>query len=1181
MGYQKIKGITLTRVGKKANIFPMGRAFGGWIYGGNVNMGFNSTPTTITLDIALDVKTDGGGLMSTDPGYVGIGFDIDPKDLKVNWQGQDEYFKIKIGENEYGPMYLTSYDINGSVDSKTLKVEFTDHSIMLDKIYVGLFKREGFDPKHASFLLVDPELSALCPDCTLTSPSHWVVVGKGSAYIQSASYFLSKAAPNGKKLIDGESKILSYPKKNKNYKEHYEENIENGPNWKTMGGLTDQYAPAGGGVCDINGGTLIIGTEEFNTNICGDNGNVSYNFTELLYSLAGLKIKFTKVNSENLVSSYGDTKELDLNENYRKNYNGTLREVLNNWCSDFGLNYQITGKTICFSNSKKPNAIGEIEKVMIPTEAPGKPFNAHTDFAIGGYTEKVNIKESFAQSIVTADVRPRRIKNVEKQLKRICGFIATHPLDWLDPEMATTEHSTLYNVGFENPKFLNAYAPDRGFLDYPYFNIHGPLAVAQQLTHGKSFHHHHWYTNRAHCVIDTCAALIRSNEALRDIYAGSLIHLSSVNYPPVDPLSAQNGFNSFGFSPLGKANPANRAALYNWINTFILNNKGGDEREFNFNTHDVYFGFYDEDTEQEIKNWERSIAANIGKWGILTKGNLAGFPYLSPDLVDQPWSSAGLFGLKGIEARKITSTTEPPNKTYPDYDSQDFPFKEIFKARGNYLNAGVRGINLGGLHVAQLDNNWGTYENEVDYYLARLNTAVNGCNNVLNTTAVIGQAQNNQNNANTKTFPLKDYAPKIHKIEGWMLKALLERVVNIRTNKELTDNDLLSAAINIREETRVGNAPASYNDMICPSLAIMIIPRVGYPSAYPISVDKKGEEETNPYLEVRFSFNTRTNFVMQKSAGRTAMEKNRQLATKLPDSICDFNMLDYVCANGHPKDNIADCSVYSANPFTENKAVNDSSCNCADNAGGNDPFRNFQYGFNNLTSRNIYVSIRANKNANLVNQGQLNAVGNVKRGNAPIYTPASTSFNITYPVESWLPEAGRSAGLYSRGNYNYYYGILTHDINIQVRNPATVQIYGDYWQGDDNVAKIEHISNEIDPSVESIIDPVNKEFYNPIYDLKGNEVRNVKAYHDLIKDLSKVNSSEVRKEMTISVIGDITDKDAGLVKDHLKPEKGLTSLSFSLTQDGFLSSATFANLPPTRPKKEAILNKITPRLNKI
>lgn len=581
---------------------------------------------------------------------------------------------------------------------------------------------------------------------------------------------------------------------------------------------------------------------------------------------------------------------------------------------------------------------------------------------------------------------------------------------------------------------------------------------------------------------------------------------------------------------------------------------------------------------------ERNIAANIGKWGILTKGNLAGFPYLSPDLVDQPWSSAGLLGVKGIEARKIISTTEPSNKTYPDYDSQDFPFREIFKARGNYLNAGIKGINLGGLHVAQLENNWGTYENEVDFYLNQLNTAVNGCNNVLNTAAVINQAQNNQNNANTKTFSISDYAPKFYKItEKDQLDELLTYVVNIRTDKALTDSDLLSAAINIRKETRVGNVvPASYNDIICPGLTIMIIPRVGYPLTYPIPVNGQGIEETNPYLEVRFGFNSRQNVVMQQSAQRAVMEKNKQLATKLPDSICDFNMLDHVCANGHPKYNTADCHAYSANPFTANMPANDKGCNCADNAGGNDPFRNFQYGFKNLTSRNIYVTIQANKNANLVNNGLVDVNGNLNDGSPPVYTTANTSFNITYPVESWFPSPEpRSSTLYSPGHYNYYYGVLTHDINIQVRNPATVQIYGNYWQGDDNVAKIEHISNEIDQSIESIIDPVNKEFYIPIYDLKGNEVKNVKAYHDLIKDLSTVNSKAVRKELNVSVIGDITDPKVGPVKDHLKPHKGLTSLSFSLTQDGFLSSATFANLPPTRPKKEAILNKITPRLNRI
>ena len=68
MGYQKIAGVKIEPVGNRfASSTPnwasnIGRAFGGWVYGANLNMGFADRPTTIDLDVALDVQTDGAAL---------------------------------------------------------------------------------------------------------------------------------------------------------------------------------------------------------------------------------------------------------------------------------------------------------------------------------------------------------------------------------------------------------------------------------------------------------------------------------------------------------------------------------------------------------------------------------------------------------------------------------------------------------------------------------------------------------------------------------------------------------------------------------------------------------------------------------------------------------------------------------------------------------------------------------------------------------------------------------------------------------------------------------------------------------------------------------------------------------------------------------------------------------------
>jgi len=1226
MGYQKIAGIKVTPVGAQGPQGPTqgprirsapfnhaqaapasGRAFGGWIYGGNLQMGFAESPTTLSLDIALDTQTDGGTLNNAS---AGIGFDIGSGDLKINHNGTVEgYYKINVGSTEFGPMYLTSYEINASAESKTLKVEFTDYSAILDKIYVGLFKGEGYQKNLAFKLVVNPSLDALCPDCSLTSSQKWHVRGNAQGIIETAAYFINHHYPNGQQL-------LMQPINRENYANYFTRKMSQAPfaPWTSTNFPINQYAPSATdqSAANINGGTLIIGTEEFNENICADLSNVTYNFSELLHALAKLKLKFTQVNSTNLVGSWSAhiSGKLDKNPNYRQSYNGTLREVLNNWCGDFGLNFHITGKTICFTDTSAGVNLGNLPNAMIPMNALGQVFNSDKNNAIGNFSEKFDIRETYAQNIVTADVRPRTVKETKKDIKNVCGFIATHPLDWLYHDGSNFNgHRTMFEQPFTSKRFLNDYALSS---NANYFNINpippgrsvgisGPGLSSQSFSLTAptiGAYRHYWYTNRALCVIDTCAALIKYDESLRDIYAGSFLTqhkpvtttttianaTSAMTQNIIGNTSRQNAFNSFGFIPLMHIGD-NLEDFKESILEKNFSKKAPDGTSQNYilvpDQFQMWIGFYDAEEAREIKEWEKNISEDIGRYGILAKGNLAYFPYLSSDRTDQPSSLAGLTGVSGLEAIKISSVTEPASENYIDYNSDKFPFRDIFKASGNYLNAGNSNFNLTGLYVAQLENEWGSYQNDISLKLKQLATSTNNNCDSFKDASVANTYYDN--NTAPGTFSLQDFAPRFIKLDESNLDELEEELSNALHGNQAAQT-LLGKIVKVNRETRIANTTAVYSETRCPKLHIMVVPDVACYAgqALPVYPNSNNTPKKNPHCEVSFSFNKKRNLVMFDKLRAFAEEKNKQKIKQIPPNICDISMLDDVCNNGFPlpapNNPGGPCPRYSNNPTQSQNTIGNPTCKCKSAYTG-DFYNFFQYGFrsgliDSQSCRNINVNIRVHPHAHYYNSSNYtdNRFGGVSavpvNEDFPPYTQYNTNFDITYPIES-------------RANsiYNYYSGLLTQSVEIQVRSPENINIFGNYWNGTSNVAKIQHINNQIEQDIDAQINPSTKSFFQPVYDMLGNKITGTAGYHDLIKNLSLVSNLKPAHQLNFEIIGDAAS--INLFRDTLKPANGLSSLSFSLGQDGFRTNVSYASIPAKMPKREAILNKINPRLNKL
>jgi hypothetical protein len=76
--------------------------------------------------------------------------------------------------------------------------------------------------------------------------------------------------------------------------------------------------------------------------------------------------------------------------------------------------------------------------------------------------------------------------------------------------------------------------------------------------------------------------------------------------------------------------------------------------------------------------------------------------------------------------------------------------------------------------------------------------------------------------------------------------------------------------------------------------------------------------------------------------------------------------------------------------------------------------------------------------------------------------------------------------------------------------------------------------------------------------------------------LQKITNSVTvaRKNLSLSIIG----INLGALGAYITPEKGLTSLSINLNENGATTQISFANRPKILPKRDAVSQKIQPTI---
>ena len=1259
MGYQKIKGIKVEPIGGANRHLPdkalywdnTGYAFGGWIYNTQLNIGFSQQPTTIELDIALDTQSpsaNNSNTLNLTGITAGISFDISSGDLSVSYNPArgENYYKIHIGDNVYSPMHLISYDINGGSDSKVLRAKFVDYSAILDKVYVNLFKRQGYDKTLSKKVATNPKVDAMCPDCSLSGIDYWHVTGSVSGNIDFGSYFYNHRGVYD--LLPDPNVIIPLPQ-DKTYSNYFL-NRTSGHVWPAVEATVSELHKL-----NINGGTLIIGCEEFNQTICGNLAPVTYNFSELILALSTAGVTFSQANSRLLVTGLPSNKKLwsthisgkiDKNPSYRQNYNGTLRKVLNNWCADFALDFYVTGKTICFIDLAQDtfSAVSNLTKAMIPTKPAtpadhlGSRFNSDTNFAIASYTEKVDMSDTYEQKIITFDARPRKAEDKQKEIKNQCGFIAMHPLDFLGHnERTTTGHRTIYNQGFTDNYILNPIwdaTPGGSLKNMPVrsFSLPPPAGsppktpgipwVDNYYTSEGGAYRSHWYTQRPYILIDICAALGRYSKDLRGIFLGGLIssklkeahelaraQSSSFKGRP-DPrttMNLNNLLNSFGFTALTYLDEANYGDFKQSFIEKVLNKKTSDNRQnyiLNSINFEMVIGFHTEENEKEILDWEKVVSDNMYKHGVLVKANLRKFPYLTPDKTDQPSFFAGLTGISGLRVTKIESTTEPSSERYIDFSK--LPFGGLYQTSGEYSNPLTNNLNWTGLSIAELDNEWGTLEDDFNQKLKKL-SPFGDCDN-FKQSAFFSEGDSYSSPAG---FNLSDFSPQFFEITDDLFDELEDELRNAVANTPGAAV-LLGKLIQVQRENRpTPGGEAKYTQYKCPKLKLMIIPNVSelqrfitpLKENWSLSVQNAKAatiSALSPHLGVNFIFGTGINPVMAGKIAKILEEKRIAKLKDFPKNFCDTDLTTEICNLGKPiaggkltgnatqslpylVPTVAECREYSNSPIATT-----ANCGCVSDYTGE-----YWFGFSSgdLTlagnCRKIQVDFVVNKTALITASMNndfftINEKGHVKvvsdDEDYPDFTQTGVSINIYYPIQSaplnWYGSVGVNPPAIAP--YKYYSGLLTTNLNVQVRSPEIVEVHGEYWSGISNVAKIEQINNEVAQDIEQQINPTSKTFFKPVYDMQGNRISSVSGYHKLITGMSENSNRNPNLSLTFEIVGDAAE--VANFKNALTPASGLTNFSYSLGQEGYRSNVTFASRPKQLPTREAILNEIRPRL---
>jgi len=1081
MAYQILQGITISPKGNYNSLrfgknlvrgsWPTAFAFGGWIYNASCEIGYSSSPTEIKLSIVLEVENRAQNYAV---------FDIKDDDLKCGAGdgGKENLYDIDFNGVTFTDFILYQYDIEIQNETKILNVVFKDYSLILDKIYVGLIKKQG--NQFVYTLNANMEFSVVCPDCLLAGDSI-TMLGRASRDLAFGSY----VGINGK-VYDNFASTL---KVSHIYRQ-----------WEQLFELKTEKV-----TFDLNGGYLILGTEEASEERCGDLAGVSYNFNQLLASLRLRGLKFDGV----FPVAVNDADYI-----YRQNYIGSLREVLQQWCSDLGYDFYCRGKSFIGINLNRAIDISNIVNIADPTTALGSQFAINQNTAILSYKASTSLDNTFKQSVITTNTRAKQSKTHSKAPKRYIGILPLHPIDFNKKSNTPVLRTDVFGTWFWDVAWTNS------------FEIgHNDREKTLSELDGRTFGD-----------IDTSIALSRYDETLRDLYCQD-----QAIYGMTEEIRASN-FRALGMVPLVELTGVDKSAVIQKIvgggNGDEISNICLDQRFYK-----VYVGYYYSSFKEDIQRWEQDAASSMYKYGIVTQGLLNRFPYMSANQLKDLSPSEGFYGEEGTSLLRISHNCEPSITQY--YQLKFAPFKDLILYSGlltpisEALPIAVDQIGTGvfpaGLFYSDIDNEWGTSVEEFKRTMS-LNLG----------DACVQEFSSEDNFTNINNAISKKY-------QDWNLE-----LFKPKASPNLTEfrGEVAFALNNLPVVSDLDRHIESYYDLhyisqqTCSKLHLLVL------------------TDTRSHPNVYLSFNARgTNFingtVLQQFIDKEREATKRRIETKT-QSICDLSLLQEMCNNllsgkwveGGNTDPRYGCIIdeNKVNYFTEGFP--------------------WEY-LIQPNSRGLQIKIVKNPVRNteidkLIQAGANSDVyGNLYwadvTSNSLSYTSAEANMTIIYPV-STNALGGYRGVLQSQVDLE----LRSPEINEIYGEPVNTDNNG--------TSSIKILNNSVDPDLPPQLDPYSMRFLSYMTVITGETqvLTTVESYHNFIKQINGYELTTPMKSVELSLAGG--PSDFGEFVSYLSPDYGLNSLSLSVSDNGLTTSLSFSDRPKVLPRQEAILNKIIPRI---
>lgn len=1114
---QILQGISIKPQGSNNRFvsqnWPPNFGFNSWIFNVSADLSYSEKPSEVKISFVLETSTFSQSAST---------FDISEADLNCSagngGLSNESSFTLELDGITLYNMLLYSYQTRIEAGQKVLDVVFKDYSMILDKIYVGLFKKQGYLYPH--LLNCTLELPIRCQDCTYTGES---ITGTGFANrdIGFGCYF----GTNGNTYDLFEN---VYYTQESVFQAWYDNIITD----------TTQVSQV-----DLNGGYLILGTETATEERCNSAPNITYSFTELICALRKNGLNF----SGSFPYGTGDSDYV-----YRNNHNGSLREVLQNWCSDLAYTFYCSGRTFIGINLQNPIDISAITQIGDPNSSVGQYFEINAssgNSAILNLNLSASLENTFMQSVVVDNSYPITQKDISKSVKKYVGITPLHPISLNQISSGSINDYNLYGTSFFRRQFETPVF-DYGQFNQSYFATFGRL------------------DGRSYSDVDAAIALSNYNDALRDIFVAQRALNNIASFGGVLSNTVQNNAVTGSGCLTNPYCAANFAALGMFPLMEVTDNvtKAGIIRD-NFTNADknnisninidqqffrVFIGYYYSDLKDSIVAWEKAAANSMYKYGIVTKGILTDEPFVPPNLLTDISPTAGFFGLDGLIYTRVTNTFTPNTERYAAVQYTPFADALLYSgyvssnSQGSYYNnnnqynpfippgySDYPGRLPTGLWVSTLDNSWGTLQTDfarslsfnLDDPCADQYSISEGVQNILSNSE---QTLQDWKIEYFKPIVNSDLATISDYIQGssGMFSGYIDEVISTYTN------------LNYIQKKD------------CKKLSIFVIPdTTGHPNVQinftPMPVNKINKVVLGSFKQKLYEADLRKN------------------TTETP-SICSISLLDEMCRN----------ILSGANGFNAqfNPPLNNQQIGCVIMEDKNNyMLEGFESGILFApNARSLDISITKNPNnapyPTLDNNGDYYysdlGIGSL------ILNTSQVNTSIVYPIQSFP------------NSYSNYSGILQSDITTEYRLPAFAQVFGTPVNiTNNNTSSFKLVMNTVDSTLDPQLDPLTTEVksYITVLDGSGNSIiKTPQEYYNYVQNLNNYNLTTPTKEVSLTLAG--PPSQFGGFTQYLTPGSGLQQFKLSITDNGVKTDLVFADRPKVLPKQESLLNKIGPRI---